>query len=897
MTVKTSVKNLRSLLSASGFDAMFSAYPDPAFIFDANGHFVDGNEGLFRRTGFTRTEFGKFEFAQIVSPQDVTTAMAAFAATIRGESTRFAATQVTKDNAGFQAGILMFPFTSDGVGAAVVGFVSDIEGRSADAEALRTDTLLLQIAGRLARFGAWSIQVPSNELYWSDELCEIRGFPPGAPPPAERAFALNPGEDRDEVDTAIRKCKKDGTPFDVQSDFRTSAGSVLHMRTVGEAERNTSGAITRIQGASWDVTERHNAEIARREVEERLSSMMSAISDGIVIVDEDWLFLYINPRAESIFQAPAAQLLGLGMWDVFPEGRGTEFAIGFRRALAEKVTVVVRDYFEPFKIWLEATAYPLAQGLAIYFRDVSEQESGRLQLALGERQLHSHAALLDVARDAMIVLGLDQLVVYWNKSAEHLYEWTAAEALGSSVQDLISVNQDDLDAAMNATVLEGAWEGEIEQRSKSGRRILADCSWTLVLDAEGNPESIFAVNSDITERRKVEEGYLRTQRIESLGTLAGGVAHDLNNVLTPILMAVQMLERTETDGFKIEMLKTMEGSVKRGAEMVRQVLSFARGVEGRRIEVDLFRSISESIGIVRDALPSNITVTRSVEEQLWHTVGDPTQILQVLINLVNNAKDAMPDGGQISIVARNVVLKDRYSSVTHLANPGKYVCIEVEDNGSGMPAEVLAKIFEPFFTTKEQGKGTGLGLASTIAIIRSHGGFVQAYSEPGNGSRFLVHLPAAVGNGENIDSEIDEHTFVRLPRGNGELVLVVDDEAAIRQITRQTLEAFGYTTAMASNGAEALDYIESVEGAIDLVLTDMMMPVMDGPTTIREILRTYPSIPIIAASGLAANVGVAKAPENGVIGFLSKPFTTSELLHAVSDALAQSPVLKRPLHR
>jgi two-component system, cell cycle sensor histidine kinase and response regulator CckA len=174
---------------------------------------------------------------------------------------------------------------------------------------------------------------------------------------------------------------------------------------------------------------------------------------------------------------------------------------------------------------------------------------------------------------------------------------------------------------------------------------------------------------------------------------------------------------------------------------------------------------------------------------------------------------------------------------------------------------------------------------------------VQAYSEPGNGSRFLVHLPAALGNGENIDSEIDERTFVRLPRGNGELVLVVDDEAAIRQITRQTLEAFGYTTAMASNGAEALEFIESVSGAVDLVLTDMMMPVMDGPTTIREILRKHPTIPIIAASGLAANVGVAKAPENGVIGFLAKPFTTSELLHAVADALAESPAPKRSPRR
>jgi two-component system, cell cycle sensor histidine kinase and response regulator CckA len=322
--------------------------------------------------------------------------------------------------------------------------------------------------------------------------------------------------------------------------------------------------------------------------------------------------------------------------------------------------------------------------------------------------------------------------------------------------------------------------------------------------------------------------------------------------------------------------------------MIRQVLTFARGVEGRRLEVDLSRSITESITIIRDALPSNVKVSTFLADDIWHTIGDPTQILQVLINLVNNAKDAMPDGGNITIRARNVVLTDSYSSVTHLANPGNYVLVEVEDNGSGMPAEVLAKIFEPFFTTKDQGKGTGLGLASSIAIVRSHGGYMQAYSEIGNGSRFQVHFPASLGDGEQLDSEIDDRTFVRLPRGNGELILVVDDEAAIRQITRQALESFGYTTAMASNGVEALEYVESVNGAVDLVLTDMMMPVMDGPTTMRELVRTRPTIPIIAASGLSATVGVSRGAEYGAIGFLAKPFTTSELLHAVTDALAEA---------
>jgi len=314
------------------------------------------------------------------------------------------------------------------------------------------------------------------------------------------------------------------------------------------------------------------------------------------------------------------------------------------------------------------------------------------------------------------------------------------------------------------------------------------------------------------------------------------------------------------------------------------VLSFARGVEGRRLPVQLGSIIDELLTFGRETLPPDIRLASEIAPELWSVEGDPTQLLQVLMNLLTNARDAMPDGGQVTITARNVTLADTYSSVTHLATPGDYVHIQVEDDGIGMTKEVVDKIFEPFFTTKEHGRGTGLGLAVSIAIIRSHGGFMQVYSEPGTGSRFQLHLPAFAGSDFEASTSLHREEE-QLLRGDGQLILVVDDEAAIRQITRQSLEAHGYRTLVASNGAEALDIIETHSEPVALVFTDMMMPVMDGAALATNLATSHPDLPIIATSGLNANGGVARARNVGVRRFISKPYTTGELLAGVHDAL------------
>jgi signal transduction histidine kinase/CheY-like chemotaxis protein len=399
---------------------------------------------------------------------------------------------------------------------------------------------------------------------------------------------------------------------------------------------------------------------------------------------------------------------------------------------------------------------------------------------------------------------------------------------------------------------------------------------------EDDGHSLFtAIVRDVSEKKRLESQFLRAQRMESIGTLAGGIAHDLNNVLSPILTAVELLQMRLTDESSQRLLNILHTNTVRGSEMIKQVLSFARGVEGEYISLQPGRLIKEIIKILADTMSKNIEITFSIDPDLSNVSGDATQLHQVLMNLCVNARDAMPHGGKLRIEAENVDIDEHYARMNVEARPGKYVSIGVIDTGLGIPEQNLTKIFDPFFTTKEQGQGTGLGLSTVAGIVRSHGGFVNVYSEFGRGARFKVYLPAIAA----AHSEPAKPSHRDLPVGNGELVLVIDDESAIREVARETLSAFGYRVMIASDGAEAMAVFAAHMGDVKVVLTDMMMPYMDGPATIRALRRLDPKVKIIATSGLKAEDKIADVAQLGVKTFLPKPYTAEKLLKTVAAAL------------
>ncbi|MDB9340507.1 MULTISPECIES: hybrid sensor histidine kinase/response regulator [Cyanophyceae] len=494
-----------------------------------------------------------------------------------------------------------------------------------------------------------------------------------------------------------------------------------------------------------------------------------------------------------------------------------------------------------------------------------------------EQKIRQQAALLDIATDAIFVHDIDDPVLFWNKAAENLYGWKKAEVIGKKTHELWHENnQPLLQEAFGHLMQHGSWEGELHQRTKSGKEIIVESRWTLVQNFANSPQSILVVNTDITEKKQLESQFLRAQRLESIGTLASGIAHDLNNVLAPIMMTAQLLESQMHDERSRRLLPILISNAKRGASLVNQVLSFTRGLEGEHTLLQLKHLIIEIQQIIKETFPKSIEVTSQIPPNLWTVSGDATQLHQVLMNLCVNARDAMPNGGNLKIVAENLLVDENYARMNIDTQIGSYVVITVMDTGMGISPEILDRIFEPFFTTKETGKGTGLGLSTVMGIINSHGGFVKVQSQPGNGSQFQVYLPA-----QDITATIEE-VEQSLPQGNGELILVVDDEAAILDITKTTLENHNYQTITASDGIKAIALYVEHQAQISLVLTDMVMPYMDGMKTIKTLRKINPNVKIIAVSGLATTDKVKAAQDVGIKAFLAKPYTANQLLQTIS---------------
>ncbi|MHC0066221.1 response regulator [Nostoc sp. UIC 10890] len=494
-----------------------------------------------------------------------------------------------------------------------------------------------------------------------------------------------------------------------------------------------------------------------------------------------------------------------------------------------------------------------------------------------EQKIREQAALLDVATDAIFVCDLDDKILFWNKAAESLYGWKKEEAINNKTQVLWhEKNLSQVQEALSILMKNGSWEGELQQKTKLGKEIIVESRWTLVHEFGKKAQSFLVVNTDITQKKQLEAQFLRAQRLESIGTLASGIAHDLNNVLAPILMTAQLLEAQVHDERSRRLLPILITNAKRGANLVKQVLSFTRGLEGDRTILQLKHLIIEIQQIIKETFPKSIEVSTHIPQNLWTVSGDATQLHQVLMNLCVNARDAMPNGGNLKILAENLLIDENYAKMHIDAKVGHHIVITISDGGIGIQTEILDRIFEPFFTTKELGKGTGLGLSTVLGIIKSHGGFIDVYSEQGKGSQFKVYLPA-----QDARETIEEQEQ-GLPPGQGELILVVDDEAAIRDVTKTSLESHNYKAITASDGIEAIALYAEHQDEISLVLTDMVMPSMDGITTIRTLRKINPDVKIIAVSGLSSSDKVNTAYDMGIKAFLCKPYTASQLLQTIS---------------
>jgi PAS domain S-box-containing protein len=913
------------------------------------GHWMKVNQALCDLFGYPAEELVRRTFQEITHPDDLGADLENVRRLLAGEIRSYCKEKRYFHKKGhllwafLSVSLIRDP---DGKPVHFISQIQDITERKKAEESLLKNEALLRIASRVARLGGWTIELPEYILTWSDETCLIHDFPRGYKPSFAEGVQYFPLEHRAQVMRAVESCVTDGTPYDFEVPKNTAAGRRIWVRCIGEAVRNAEGKIIRLQGAFQDITERKQSELELARLNRALR-LLSSINEVLIHATEEkpllthvcrlavelggyrmaWVGYAVQDERCSI--APAAHAghedgylskIQLTWSDKEPSGRGPG-----GKTIREGQPIICKDVFDDSAnvVWREEAldrgyrsmvCLPLRHGkttfglLALYGGEVNDAGADEIKLLqeladdlafgiinvrareerrIAQQEIEQQAELLNKATDAIFVRDLDDRITYWSQGAERIYGWRASEMIGQSFLDKNIRPTDAANAAVFRQATEhllatGEWSGELQKVSKSGRQMTVEARWTLLRDEQERPKAVLIIDTDITEKKKMEAQFLRAQRMESIGTLAGGIAHDLNNVLAPILMAVDMLRSFVRDQEGQQVLNMLHGSAQRGAELVGQVLSFARGVEGKRISVNPLHILRDISKIVRDTFPKNIQFTLIPPRDLWVVTGDPTQLHQVLMNLSVNARDAMPNGGRLSVTLENVVIDEVFASMNPESKPGAYVMINVADTGMGIPAGLLDKIFEPFFTTKEFGKGTGLGLSTTLAIVKSHGGFIKVCSERGKGSEFKVYLPANPDEAALDKAAPDQ---AHSPRGNGELVLVVDDEEAVRVVASKTLECFGYRALVACHGAEAVALYAQHQNEISAVLTDMAMPIMDGPALIVALRRMNPAVRVIGSSGLTSRDGISQALGSGIVHFVPKPYTAEVMLSVLRKAL------------
>lgn len=854
-------------------------------------------------------------------------------------------------------------------------------------------------AEQIAQLGSWERDLRTNELTWSANVYRMFGLDPDVDQPSYEAFmaTVHP-DDRDRLAIAQTRAVEDQGTLQIEYRIVHADGSTRWMREVGALEQDDDGTPIRITGVVLEISDRSVPGGPAPKRAPHLLHTLERYDDGVIILDSEWRFVHVNEEAERVMDRPRDEMVGKNFWELYPSQVGSESGREFRRALDEQVPVHFVFRSESSERRLDVNAYPLTEGLAVYFRDVTksyrDDKEMRLQRAaleaaansivitdrdgmiewfnpafadthgvaseevvghspgeligsnvhskefyaemwktilsgkvwrgeivnrrkdgvqiteeltitpvqdargeisnfIGIKQditarkeadlrLKEQAALIDQASDAIIVRDLEHNIVFWNGSAESIYGWTRKEVSGRSIAKLLYSDPEAFWDATEQVVREGAWSGELEQRTKDGRVIVVLGRWTLLRDDDGMPRSILAVNTDITKSRTLELHATRAQRLESIGTLAGGIAHDLNNMLAPVMIGLDLLAHGERDEKRLSLLDNMRNSVNHGAGLVQKVLSFARGVDGVRMTLFPEQLLREVHSMLESGVRRNIQVVEEAESNLWPIDGDPTQLHEALLGIAVNGIDAMPEGGTLTMSVRNVNVDAQFAAMHANLEPGPYVCFTITDDGVGIPEDVQARMFEPFYTTKDFGKGTGLGLSASLGSVHSHGGIIEVTSEVGHGSRFQVYIPAALNPSMGELGMISKDD---VPSGRGELILIADDEAAVRAITRKTLELNGYKVITAEDGTEAVGLFAQHRHEIRVVITDMMMPSMDGPALVRAIRRMVPDIPVVIWTGRVAEDVMGSVVRLGVAHVLKKPFRARDLLDALEEVL------------
>lgn len=667
--------------------------------------------------------------------------------------------------------------------------------------------------------------------------------------------------------------------------FRRKDGSVLWAIVAASPLLDERGNAVGALGMLTDITRLKRAEATLNDNELELRTIFDNAALGIALVDEAGRTRRSNPAFQKMLGYSGEELAQMSYTE-FTHADDIEPDVeAYRRLLNGEVSSYQREkrfvHRSGAVVWgrLTASVVRTEAGIQLGIGLVEDITAHKLAQA----RIAAQAFLLDNAKDAILVRSFEGVVEYWNRGAERLYGWSSEEALGRNVADFLYAEPSALAKAQQRLLADGSWNGELLQQTQSGQAVMVECRWTLTREANGSPAKVLCINSDVTEKKRLEAQVIATQRMESLGTLAGGIAHDLNNILAAIVANVSLaLEDVGQDHPARLALSEINDASLRAAALVRQILTFSRPRPPERRVIHLELVVAEALRLLRATLPASIRIESTLSPTTPAVLADATQVHQVVMNLATNAAHALRErGGVLCVHCEGVFVESPRALTLGELRAGPYTRLVVEDNGAGMSERTLARIFDPFFTTKPPGEGTGLGLSVVHGVMRGHEGGIEVRSAQGRGSRFDLYFPAVKDATEPLS--VPDPSCAR---GGGERILCVDDEASILRATKVLLERLGYAVVTHTEPDRALAELE-VEGAhFDAIVTDSVMPILWGVDFVRKLLERQPDVPIVMMSGLLEPDLETSLRELGVREFVSKPATIEELGAALRRVLS-----------
>ncbi|MNJ24488.1 Blue-light-activated protein [compost metagenome] len=871
-------------------DFLFRFNPEPAWIFDRETlRFLAVNEAAVQRYGYTEDEFLGMTIADIRPTEDVPRLMAFLA--VERPSPQDAGRWrhrlksgeiITVEVRAFPLGYMDRPAeivtTRD---ATAMQRFEEAEARRLQAE--REAAALLAMAGRVARFGGWRVDLLKSAVIWSDETAAIHEVTQ-TPKTPEAGLVFYIPEHRPIIDAAFRACVDDGIPFDLILQIVTGRGRRLWVRAIGEPERDAKGRIVAVWGAFQDVDELIRARADSEATQKRLSDTLNASAEAFMVLDDRWRFTFLNDAATDLLRRSRDDLMGKTLWEEFPEAVGSGFETGYTHAVRTGEPVSFEEFFEPLDGWFEVRAYPAPDGLAVHFQNITERRRAVEALRASEERFRLVAT---VTNDVIWDWDFPTDEIWWNEHMEAQFGH-GGEISRNADFWARHVHPDDRERVL--TRIRAAIAGAATEWSDEYRFLKADASEAHVIDrgliirdSAGVALRMLGSMVDVSRRLATEAQLREAQKLEAVGKLTGGIAHDFNNLLTVIIGTAESLtERLSDDAESVMLAEMTAAAAERGAELTSRLLAFARKQPLAPRPTDIARLVNDFDPIMRRTLRDNIDIEVVRGGGLWRAMVDPGQLEAALLNLAINARDAMPEGGRLTIETGNVALDADYARSNDEVVPGQYVMLSVSDSGSGMPGEVVAQAFEPFFTTKEAGKGSGLGLSMVYGFVKQSRGHVNIYSEPGQGTTVRLYLPRAYDGSGVVEAPASLASG--LPTGDERLLLVEDDPMVREHVARQ-LRGLGYVVTEASDGPEALARLAAGE-PYDLLFTDVVMPGgMNGRELAQAAHRLRPDLKVLFTSGYTENAIVHHGRLDPGVQLLSKPYRKRDLAERVRRLL------------